>query len=351
MNKQWVQSLLRLVVAFLIGLVISSIFIIAVGENPIAAYRELMLGAFSGTLEIFTTLRWTVPYIIVGIGAAVSFKAGLFNMGLEGCVYCGALAAGLLGTIKGLPSIVHIPLCMFGAFLVGSLWMLVPAYLKARRGVSEVIITWMQSYAVVLLCSFLVTEYFQLPEDVSSAAQQVRTPMIEESAQLSVLLEPYKLNTSLFIALLLVVGFYIFSKHTKYGYEHRMLGISSQFAVYGGVKTKQIQFWSLIVSGGIAAIAGASETMGVNGQYIHGFSTEMGPNGIMVALMGRLNPIGILFSSLFMGAIQGGARSMVRNTGVSAYTMRIMIGIIVICITADGLFELLRIKKQHREGD
>ena len=134
MNKQWVQSLLRLVVAFLIGLVISSIFIIAVGENPFAAYRELMLGAFSGTLEIFTTLRWTVPYIIVGIGAAVSFKAGLFNMGLEGCVYCGALAAGLLGTIKGLPSIVHIPLCMFGAFLVGSLWMLVPAYLKARRG-------------------------------------------------------------------------------------------------------------------------------------------------------------------------------------------------------------------------
>ena len=121
--------------------------------------------------------------------------------------------------------------------------------------------------------------------------------------------------------------FYIFTKHTKYGYEHRIMGTANDFAVYGGVKTKSIQFWSLVISGGIAAIAGASETMGVNGQYIHGFSTEMGSNGIMVALMGRLNPIGILFSSLFMGAIQGGARAMVRNTGVSTYTMEIMIAV------------------------
>ena len=198
-NKQWVQALLRLIIAFLIGLIISGIFIIAVGENPLVAYRELFLGAFSGMLNIFTTLRWTVPYIIVGVGAAVSFKAGLFNMGLEGCVYCGALAAGLLGTIKGLPAVIHVPLCIFGAFAVGAIWMLVPAWLKAKRGVNEVIITWMQSYAMTLFCSFLVTEYFQRPEDVTSAAQQVRTPMIEESAKLSVLVEPYKLKGSLYI--------------------------------------------------------------------------------------------------------------------------------------------------------
>ena len=351
MNKQWVQALLRLAVSFAIGLLISSIFILAVGENPLAAYQALLLGAFSGTLNLFTTLRWTVPYIIAGVAAAVSFRAGLFNMGLEGCIYCGALTAGLLGMIKGLPSAVHIPLCMFGAFAVGAIWMLIPAYLKACRGVSEVIITWMQSYAITLFCSFLVTEYFQRPEDITSAAQQVRTPEIEPSARLSVLKDPYKLNTSLLIALALVVLFYIFTRHTKGGYEHRMLGISERFAVYGGIKTRKIQFLSLVVSGGIAAIAGASETMGVNGQYIHGFSTEMGSNGILVALMGRLSPVGILFSSLFMGAIQGGARAMVRNTGVSAYTMRIMIGIIVICITADGLFEILHIKKQQRGGD
>ena len=100
MNKPWVQSILRLLIAFAVGLIISSIFILAVGENPIEAYIAFLSGAFGSNLSIFTTLRWTVPYIIVGVAAAVSFKAGLFNMGLEGCVYAGALVAGLLGTTK-----------------------------------------------------------------------------------------------------------------------------------------------------------------------------------------------------------------------------------------------------------
>ncbi|MHC1770371.1 MAG: ABC transporter permease [Flexilinea sp.] len=342
---------MRLLIALLIGLIISSIFILAVGENPIKAYSALISGAWSSRLNFFTTLRWTVPYIIAGIAAAVSFRAGLFNMGLEGCIYVGALVAALLGTIKGLSPIVHVPLCIGGAIISGMILMLVPAWLKAKYGTNEVIITWMISYASVLLCSYLVTEYFQKPEDIAQAAQQVRTPFIETSAALTPLLKPYKLNTSFYIAIILVIAFFVFTKFTRYGYEHRMMGLSYNFAVYGGVKTKSIQFWSLLISGGIAAIVGAAESLGINGQYIHGFSTSMGPNGIMVALMGRLNPIGVTLSSLFMGAIQSGARVMVRATDVSVYTMNIMISIIVICITADGLFELLRIKKKQRQGD
>ncbi len=204
---------------------------------------------------------------------------------------------------------------------------------------------------MVLLCSFLVTEYFQRPEDKSQAAQQVRTPFIEASAAFNRIMEPYKLNTSLLVAVVLVIAFFIFTKYTKFGYEHRIMGISNDFAVYGGVKVRRIQFWALLASGAIAALAGAAETLGVNGQYIHGFSVQMGANGIMVALMGRLNPIGVVVASLFMGSIQSGARVMVRNTGVSMYTMQIMVAIIVICITADGLFELLRLRKKQRVGD
>jgi general nucleoside transport system permease protein len=353
MKKETLYAFLRLLTALVIGLIVSGIFIALGGESPFYAYGQLIKGAFAGTMNIITTLRWMVPYIIVGIAAAMSFRAGLFNMGLEGCVYIGALTAALAGTfITGLPPFLHITVCLALSLFAGMLWLVIPAYLRSRYGVNEIIFTWMLSYIAVLLCQYLVAQFFQDPADLVSAPQQVRTPFIQESAKLPQLISPYQLNTSLYIAIGLAVCYYIFCRLTRAGYEHRMLGLSKEFARYGGVDVKNMQFFSLLASGGIASLAGAMEIMGVHYRYIHEFSRDsMGPNGILVALMGQMSPVGIPLSAFFMGALQNGARAMTRNADVSLDTIRILIAVIVICITAEGLYEILRIKKKQREGD
>lgn len=352
MEKELLQSFLRLLVALTIGLIISGIFILIAGGNPIIAFGAMFKGAFIGEFNIVTTLRWSVPYIVIGIASAISIRAGLFNLGLDGCVYLGGLAAALTGLfISGIHPVLHIALCMMAAMLVGALWLYIPARLKAYHGVNEVIMTWMLSYIAILLCQFLVAEVFQRPEDVASAVQQVRTPHILGSAQLPRIVPLYQLNYSLYIAILICIVFYIFCNRTKYGYEHNMTGLSMRFAEYGGVNIRRVQFYSLIISGAVGALTGALEVLGVHNRYIHGFAVDMGANGIMVSLMGRLNPVGVSIAGLFMGAIQNGARAMSRTTDVSLDTVRIFISIIVICITAEGLYELLKIKKKIREGD
>lgn len=351
MKKELQQSFLRLLVALLIGLGVSSIFILCAGENPLTAYQAMLKGAFVGKLNIITTLRWSVPYILAGLASAVAIRAGIFNMGLEGCIYLGGLTAGLIGAyVPGLPPVIHVLLCVAASMAVGVIWLLVPAILKAYYGVNEVIMTWMLSYIAVLLCQFFASEVFQRPEDVTSAVQQVRTPEILESAKLSQLVPPYQLNTSILIAVGVCILYYIFCNKSKAGYEQKMVGLAPQFARYGGVKIRKIQCYSLLLSGAIGAMTGALEVLGVHYRYVHGFGLDMGANGIMVSLMGHLNPIGVPVSGLFMGVLQNGARAMSRETGVSLDTVRILVAVIVICITAEGLYEWFRKKKKAKEG-
>ena len=286
MKKEIIQSMLRLIIALIIGLIVSSIFIVCAGENPLEAYQAMLEGAFVGKLNILTTLRWSVPYILSGFASAVAIRAGMFNMGLEGCIYLGGLAAGIAGAhIKNLPSGIHIALCILIAMAVGIIWMYIPSRLKAYHGVNEVIMTWMMSYIAVLLCQFLAAEVFQKKEDITSAVQQVRTPEILESAKLSQLIPPYQLNTSLLIAIGLCVLYYLFANRTKIGYEQKILGTAPKFAEYGGVKVKKIQFYSLLISGALGALTGALEVLGVHYRYVHGFALDMGSNGILVSLM------------------------------------------------------------------
>ena len=352
MKSELGQSFLRLLVALLIGLVVSGVFILLAGENPIDAYAAMLSGAFIGKLNILTTLRWSVPYMLAGVASAIAIRVGIFNMGLEGCLYLGGLTAGLVGAfLPGLPPVLHVAVCLLAAMAAGALWLLIPAWLKAYHGVNEVIMTWMLSYIAVLACQFLAAEVFQRPEDITSAVQQVRTPEILETAKLPQLVPPYQLNAGLFIAIAVCVCYYVFCNRMKAGYEHRMIGLAPKFAEYGGVAVPKAQFWSLLASGAVGALAGGVEVLGVHYRYVHGFALDMGANGIMVSLMGRLNPVGVPVAGLFRGAVQNGARAMSRATDVSLDTVRILISVIVICITAEGLYEFLRIKKKMREGD
>jgi simple sugar transport system permease protein len=309
-------------------------------------------GAFMGQFNILSTLRWSVPFMLAGVAAAIAVRAGVFNMGLEGCIALGGLGAALVGAfLPGVNPLLHVTLSLLAGGLIGMVWLLIPAWLCMYHRVNVVIMTWMFSYIAVLLCQFLAAEVFQRPEDIISAVQYVRTPEILETARLPQLVPPYQLNAGLFVVLGVCLLFFFFCTRTKEGYEHKMVGLSPTFAEYGGINIKRVRFWSLLVSGGVGGLVGAVEVLGIHHRYIQEFAVDMGPNGIMVSLMGRLNPIGVPLAGVFMGAVQNGARAMSRQLGVSLDTMRILIAVIIICITAEGIFELLRIRKKAREGD
>jgi simple sugar transport system permease protein len=272
-------------------------------------------------------------------------------MGLDGCICLGGLASALAGAfLPSMPPVLYIGVCLLIGMAAGGLWLLVPAWLKAYYGVNEVIMTWMLSYIAILLCQFLAT-LFQLPEDVTSAVQQIRTPKIPPEASLPQLIPPYQLSAGLFIALGVCFLFYLFCSKTKAGFEQRSVGLAPRYAEYAGINVRRVWFYSLLASGAFGGLCGSVEVLGVHYRYIQGFSLDMGANGIMVSLMGRLHPLGVPLAGIFMGTIQNGARAMSRNTNVSLDTVRILIAVIVICITAEGLYEYLHIKKKIREGD
>ena len=352
MAREYRRAFLRFILAFSASLAVSSAFILGGKENPLAVWTVLLQGALSGQANVITTLRWSTPYILTGLAACIALRAGMFNLGVDGCIYIGGLASALVGAyVKGVSRPTHVTLALLAAMLAGAIWVAGPALLRAYRGISEVVTSWMFSYMGILLAYYLVAEKFQDPTELAQAAQQVRTPYVADTAKLSQLVPPYQLNSSLIIALVLVVLTYVFFSRTKMGYEFNMTGLMEAFAKYGGIKTTSIQLISMLISGAIGGLAGASEVLGVHYRYIHGFSNELGSTGILIAIMGRLHPVGVLASALFMGVLQAGVRAVQRTSNVSLDTVLIMISMVVIFITAEGLYEMFRLKEKAGEGE
>lgn len=341
----------RLLIAFAAALAVSALFVALAGEDPGAVFGTLMTGSLIGKANILRTLRWGTSYIFTGIAAAFAFRAGAFNVGIEGCVYLGGLAAALIGQIGGVPWYLHIPLTIMVAMITGGMWLSVPAYLKAYHGINEVVTTWMFSYIGVLFSQYLVTFKFHDPLERAQAAQQVRTAFIRESARLPQLFPPYQLSAALIVAIILALVFYWFCTRTVKGYEVEMVGQSPHFACYGGIDVASTQFMAIVVSGAIGGLGGAMEIMGTHHRYIHGFSQGLGYDGAMVALMGRLHPVAVPVAGLFIGFLKNGARAVERAHRVPLDTVTIMISIIVAFITAEGLYEMLRIKARMREEE
>lgn len=350
-RKDVLQIPARLLVALGAAMAISAAFVSLAGESPAAVLRTLAVGGLVGKSNLLRTLRWGTSYMFTGIAAAFAFRAGTFNVGIEGCVYLGGLTAALVGQIPGLPWFVHIPLAMVAAAAAGLVWLSLPAYLKAYHGINEVITTWMSSYIGVLLAQYLVTFRFQDPFEHAQAAQQVRTAFVQTSARLPQLFPPHQLSAAFLIALVLALLFYWFCSRTVPGYEMEMVGLSPTFAQYGGIDVARSQFLAIVVSGAIGGLAGAMEILGTHHRYIHGFSQGLGYDGVMVALMGRLNPVAVPIAGLFLGFLKNGARAVERGHNVPLDTVTIMISVVVIFITAEGLYEMLRVKTRVREEE
>ena len=292
-------------VAVALSLGVGAVFILAIGEDPLAIYALMLRESLGTGYGIGQTLFKATPLIFTGLAVALGFRAGLFNIGAEGQLYLGGLAAALAGTaLAGLPGALLLPLALLAAAAAGAAWGAVPGLLKARFGAHEVINTIMLNFVAFALASFVGRFAFE-PATVRTAAVGAGA----EIARLDVLLPALRgspVNFSLLLALLAAAGAGLLLFGTRLGYELRAVGLNAPAAEYGGVSIGRTQVAAMALSGGLAGLGGANFVLGYKHYFELNFAAGAGFLGIAVALLGRNHPAGVVVAALFFGALSHG---------------------------------------------
>jgi len=340
--RRVLSSLAQSTVAVFAALTLGAVLIATAGTNPFDAYAALLDGAFGDLSALLRTLRTATPLIFSGLAVAACFRAGFFFLGQEGCVYVGGLSAVLAAVYlaPSLPGFLRVATPLLVGVAAGALWALIPALLRARLNVDEIVSSLMLNFIAILVVDFLVFEFFQDPM-LGSNADRAVSAGVPPGTRLPFIAERAGLTWGFILALVAIVVAAVVFKRTIWGYESGITGLNRRFARSGGVKIAWIAISAIVVSGALAGLVGATETMGNFGRYIGGFSENYGFQGITIALMGRLNPLGIFAAALFFGGLRNGGASMEIATGLPRDLVVVVQGLILLLVTAQALLPLL----------
>ncbi len=322
-------SILPEIIAILLAFLISALILLFSGYSPLVAFSALFRGAFGSKNAWGQTLTQATPILFTALAFLLTYRAGIFNIGVEGQFLMGAMASALAGTyFSGLPAPLHIALSLLVGGVMGALWGLIPALLKAYLGAHEVITTMMMSYIASYLTSYLVNYPFKAPGWVA------QTDPVAKSALLPKILPPTQLSLSFIIALFfsLLVSFFLF--HTYLGFQVRAVGLNPEAAENKGIAIKNRQILAFLLSGFIAGLGGGGEILGVHGRFVDGFSPGYGWDGIAVSLVGKLHPGGCILASILFGMLRAGGMTMTRVTKVPLDLSLIIQSLVIILVAA-----------------
>jgi general nucleoside transport system permease protein len=335
--------------AIFFGMLISSVIIIVIGRNPLDVYGVMVRFSLTRTDSLFSILFKATPLLFAGLAVAISFKAGLFNIGVEGQYYVGAFCAALVGFgLKGLPMVVHLPLALLAAMVGAMAWALVPILLKLRRGAHEVITTIMMNYIASALLLYLINDVFRDP--AQAGTPRVRTPEVALSARIPSLgpllarvglhgSDIEKVNVLLVGGILLAVVLAYFLGRTRFGYEVRAVSFNPLAAEAAGIPNARTRFEMFMLSAAIAGLAGLNDILGFFGYLDIDFPKGFGFLGISVALLAKNNPLGVILAALLFGFLDRGAAGVQFFAQVPKETIVILQAIIILAIVV--AYELL----------
>lgn len=326
------------------GLLIGSCMIALLKVNPLEAYYYLLQGSVLNGSAFSEMLIKTVPLAMTGLAVSFSYKTGFFNIGAEGQIYLGAVGATIIGIqFPLLPAYLHIPLCFILGSVLGGLYALVPGLLRAYRGVSEIVTTMLLNYVAAFFLSVMVQGPLKEP-----GTFYPRSVPIVESAALPRLFGTL-VHSGIFLVLMLALFLYWFFKSTTYGLRMEIVGKNPVAGHFSGINVKSLIIQVLVISGCIAGAAGVIEILGVHGRLIENFSVGIGYEGIAVALLAGLHPLGVLFSALFFGILKSGANSMQIATGIPiSFTYMIKALIILFAIIFSILPAIIEKRRKVR---
>lgn len=305
-------------------------------------FSAIWKGSFGSKSLALQTFEYVTPLIFTGVANAVAFKTGLFNIGVEGQFLIGMMAAAVLGTIHGLSPVVHIPLVIIGGMLAGGLWAALPGYLKAKRGINEVVNTIMLNYIAMHLANYIILGTKFGDKSTSS------TPMIQKSAQLLRFSTMSRLNVGIIIGIVVAIFLYWILKKTTIGYELRAVGTSPTAAEYGGISIAKNTVLAMTLSGVIAGMGGAVHVSGILHQTQNFLALPgFGFDGIAVALLAKNNPIACIFSAILFGALNSSSKILQLN-GIPKEIVYLIQAVIIIFVATDYIVKFISERKQKK---
>ena len=344
-RSRQLQSLILPLAAVLAALVVGGVMISLAGFKPLQIYAW-MLDAAAGTPQgLGVSVTNAIPLILAGLGVALPFRCGLLNIGGEGQIYIGALFATLVGlSLHGLPIYVHLPLALLAGFIGGGIWGAIPGYLRASRGLNEIIVTIMLNYIGFWIISFLVHGPMKDPESYGYSW----TMKVPVSAQLPFIIRVARLNLGIVVALLAAGVTHYLLWHTVPGFEMRAVGAGSQTARFAGIRVGRSTVLSMFIGGGLAGLAGTSVILGVQYRLSDFFSPGYGFTAIAVALVGQTSPLGVVFAGLFFGGLQNGVNSAQRSLGIPMGVALSLQGLMLLFMIAGQSLTLIRWLRKKR---
>lgn len=321
--------------AVIMSLLVGCLLFIQQKENPFYAISVIFQGGLANKINIGTSIRWATPCMFAGAAVIIAFKSGVRNMGIEGQIYMGALAAGLVGANLSLPSLPHIMLCLLAAGIAGTCYALLPALLRLYFNVDELVVTIMMNFIARYLTYYYA--YWILMKGTLSAggSAAVKTENIQKSAQLSTLVQGSTASTAFIYALLLLILLYMIYKYTIIGYEAVQLGQNMEFSRAGGVDVIKRFLQIFLLSGFVAGLCGGMEVCGSYHYFLANFSNNIGWEAIMVANAAGYNPITLGIISCIWGVMKTGSLHLERMTSLSRYTVNIIQMLFIIFVAVD----------------
>jgi general nucleoside transport system permease protein len=343
LSRVWLIAAPFVAVAF--TLAISSLLVAWAGAPLATTYTQIFDGAFGSRFAWSETLTRATPLILTGLAVAVAFRARLFNIGAEGQLYAGALAAVAVHGLHAstgieLPLAVLFPAMFVAAMLAGGLLLLVPALLRTRLGVDEVVTTLLLNFIALLFVSMMLDGPMKDP-GAMGWPQSVALP---DELQLDKLIERTRVHTGLLGALALSLALWALLKYSTFGFAVRAVGANARAAAFAGVPVERTMIAVALLSGALAGLAGAIEVAGRTGYVTLDMSPGYGYSGIVIAMLAGLNPLAVVLAAIFVAGVLVGADSMSRAVAVPTYISDVIVAIALLSMLVATLFARHRVR-------
>lgn len=330
MSRKTKINLISIVLSLAFTFVLVSLLLLIINRNPIEIFSIIFTEVFTSGYGIGQTLFKATPLIICGCGLAICFHASLFNIGAEGQLNAGSFVIALLAVkLSYLPFPLLLIVCVFCGFIVSGIFGLIPAYIKIKKDVSEVITTIMLNFVILALINYFLVDFFA----VKSTMRTEKIPDTDMLLKFSDFIPFFRgssLNACFILAIIVSILSYFFIYKTKFGYKIRAVGFNATASKFIGLKKDKIILLSFFIGAGITSLAGINFIFGYKGFYELGFSSNIGFTAIAVALLAKNNPIGIIFSSLLFAILDYGGLSV--NQMLPKEIMYVVQGIIILAI-------------------